>query len=236
MLFFYKGLIRHLIIWKTLHFKALTQLWLSTVKASALPKERWRKSFALLSLPKVGAHNRVPSKQLYYWVTEPLMRYPLEKLFGCCFFFNKGLVRHLIIWETLRFKALTQLWLSTVKASALPKERWRKSFALLSLPKVGAHNRVPSKQLYYWVTEPLMRYPLEKLSGCCFFFYKGLTRHLTIWKTLHFKTLTQLWLSTVKASNSRSFGVFSHSKGVGADWSSSKTDSPKVPKVPKVPK
>ena len=39
----------------------------------------------------------------------------------------------------------------------------------ISLPKVGARNRVPSRQLYYSVTEPLMRYPLEKLSGCCFF-------------------------------------------------------------------
>ena len=31
-----------------------------------LPKERWRKGFVFFSLPKVGAHNRVPSKQLYY--------------------------------------------------------------------------------------------------------------------------------------------------------------------------
>ena len=167
MLFFNKGLIRHLIIWETLHFKALTQIWLSKVKGPALPKERWRKGFVFFSIPKVGAHNRVPSKQLYYWVTEPLMRYPFEKLSGCCCL-NKGLIRHLIIWETLHFKALTQIWLSKVKGPALPKERWRKGFVFFSLPKVGAHNRVPSKQLYYWVTEPLMRYPFEKLSGCCF--------------------------------------------------------------------
>ena len=56
------------------------------------------------------------------------MRYPLEKLSGCCFF-NKGLIRHLIIWKTLHFKVLTQIWLSKVKAPALPKERWRKGFA-----------------------------------------------------------------------------------------------------------
>ena len=62
-------------------------------------------------------------------------------------FFNKGLIRHLIIWETLRFKVLTQILLSTVKGPALPKERWRKGFAFFSLPKVDAHNRVPSKQL-----------------------------------------------------------------------------------------
>ena len=74
------------------------------------------------------------------------MRYLLEKLSECCFF-DKGLIRHLIIWEALHFKLLTQLWLSTVKGPALPKERWRNVF--FSLPKVGAHNRVPSKQLYY---------------------------------------------------------------------------------------
>ena len=169
LFFFNKVLIRHLIVWKTLHFKALTQILLSKVKGPALPKERWRKGFVLFSTPKVGAHNRVPSKQIYYWVTEPLMRYPLEKLSGCCFFFfNKVLIRHLIVWKTLHFKALTQILLSKVKGPALPKERWRKGFVLFSTPKVGAHNRVPSKQIYYWVTEPLMRYPLEKLSGCCF--------------------------------------------------------------------
>jgi len=77
------------------------------------------------------------------------MRYPLEKIVWVLFF-NKGLIRHLIIWETLHFKVLTQIWLSTVKGPALPKERWRKGFVVfISLPKVGAHNRVPSKQLYY---------------------------------------------------------------------------------------
>ena len=125
MLFFNKGLIRHLIIWKTLHFKLLAHIWLSKVKASVLPKERWRKVF--FSLPKVGAHNRVPSKQLYYWVTEPLMRYPPWKIVWMLFF-NKGLIRHLIIWKTLHFKLLAQIWLSKVKASVLPKERWRKGF------------------------------------------------------------------------------------------------------------
>ena len=127
------------------------------------------------------------------------MRYPLEKLFGCCvlIIFNNGWIRHLIIWETLHFKALTQLWFSKVKGPALPKEMWRKVF-FFSLPKVGAHNRIPPRQLYYSVTGPLMRYPLEKLSGCVFFFYNGWVRHLIIWETLHFKALTQIWLSKVK--------------------------------------
>ena len=67
------------------------------------------------------------------------MRYTLEKLSGCCFF-NKGLIRHLIIWKTLHFKALTQTLLSKVKGPALAK-----GFCVFfSLPKVGAHNRVPS--------------------------------------------------------------------------------------------
>ena len=38
---------------------------------------------------------------------------------------------------------------------------------VFSFPTVGAHNRVPSRQLYYSVTEHLMRYTLEKLPGCC---------------------------------------------------------------------
>ena len=45
-------------------------------------------------------------------------------------FFNKGLIRHLIIWETLHFKALTQIWFSKVKGPALPKEMWRKGFVV----------------------------------------------------------------------------------------------------------
>ena len=79
----------------------------------------------------MGAHNRVPSKQLYIssnWA-------------------NHGFFRHLIIWKALHFQALTQILLSKVKGPTLPKERWRKGFVCFSLPKVGAHDRVPSKQL-----------------------------------------------------------------------------------------
>ena len=54
----------HLIIWKALHFKALTQLLLSKVKGLVLPKERWRKGFVFFHSQKLV--NRVPSKQLYY--------------------------------------------------------------------------------------------------------------------------------------------------------------------------
>ena len=167
MLFFKKGLIRHLIIWKTLHFKALSQIWFPKVNGQALLKERWRKGFCFFSTPKVVGHNRVPSKHSYYWVTQPLMGYHLEKLFGCCFL-NKGLIRHLIIWKALYFKALIQIWFPKVNGPALLKERWRKGFCFFPTPKVVGHNRVPSKHSYYWVTEPLMGYHLEKLFGCCF--------------------------------------------------------------------
>ena len=55
------------------------------------------------------------------------MRYPFEKLSGCCFLI-RGLIRHLIVCGTLHFKVLTQQWFSTVKGPTLPKERWRKGF------------------------------------------------------------------------------------------------------------
>ena len=143
--------------------------------------------FNLLSIffstPKVGVHNRVPSTQLYYWVSEPLMRYHLDKLFGCCFF-NKGSIRHLIIWKTLHFKALKWIWFSKAQRKV------ENAFCFFRV-----HNRVPSTQLYYWVSEPLMRYHLEKLFGCSFL-NKGLM-HLIIWKTLHFKALTWIWFSKV---------------------------------------
>ena len=63
------------------------------------------------------------------------MRYPLEKLSECCFLI-RVLIRHLIIWKTLRFKALSQIWLSKVKGPALPKERWRKVFVFFHSKKL----------------------------------------------------------------------------------------------------
>ena len=113
LFFFIKGLIRHLIIWKTLYFKALTHIWLSKVNGLALLKERWRKGFWFFSTPKVVGHNRVPSKHSYYWVSEPLM------------FFSDI---YIIIWKSLDFQALTQIWLSKVNGPALLRGRWRKGF------------------------------------------------------------------------------------------------------------
>ena len=136
---FNKGLIRHLIIWKTLHFKALTWLWLSKLKGPALPKESWRKGFCFFLIPKVVVHNRVPCKQLYIllsiWATH---RVPPWKIVWMLFFFNNGLIRHLIIWKTLRFKALTWIWFSKVnwiwKKKTSKKLKKRKKIWETNLP------------------------------------------------------------------------------------------------------
>ena len=50
-------------------------------------------------------------------------------------FFNKGLIRHLIIWKTLHFKALIQIWFPKVNGPALLKERWRKGFGFFFQPQ-----------------------------------------------------------------------------------------------------
>ena len=47
--------------------------WTSQTSWSLCPKKDGERVLFFFSLPKVGAHNRVPSKQLYYWVTEPIM-------------------------------------------------------------------------------------------------------------------------------------------------------------------
>ena len=73
------------------------------------------------------------------------MGYPLEKLFGRCFF-SKGSIRHLIVWKTLHFKALTHIWLSKVNGPALLKERWGKDFVFLQPQKllgtIGYHPNI----------------------------------------------------------------------------------------------
>ena len=123
--------------------------------------------FHVLSTPKVVWHNRELPKHSYYWVTEPLMGYHLEKLTGCCFFLIKVNQASNYL-ETLHFKALTQIWFSKVNGPALLTEMLRKVFCFFSTPKAVWHNRVQSKHSYYWVTGPLVGYHLEKLFGCCF--------------------------------------------------------------------
>ena len=51
---------------------------------------------------------------------------PLKNCLGAVF--NKDLIKHLIMWETLHFRALTWILLSRVNGPALPKERWIKGF------------------------------------------------------------------------------------------------------------
>ena len=166
MLFFNKGLIRHLIIWKTLHFKALSQIWFPKVNGPALLKERWRR-FLIFFNPKSCWAQKSTIQTfilLRNWATHEVHPWKIVWML----LFNKGLIRHLIIWKALHFKALSQIWFPKVNGPALLKERWGKCFCFFSTPKVVGHNRVPSKHSYYWVTRPLMGYHLEKLSGSCF--------------------------------------------------------------------
>ena len=46
---------------------------------------------------------------------------PLKNCLGAVC--NKGLIRHLIIWEPCMFKALPLIWLPKVNGPALPKKR-----------------------------------------------------------------------------------------------------------------
>jgi len=62
------------------------------------------------------------------------MGYHLEKIVWMLFF-NKGLIRHLIIWKTLHFKTLSQIWFPKVNGPALLKERWRKGFCFFFQPQ-----------------------------------------------------------------------------------------------------
>ena len=98
--FFNKGLIR-LFFGKPCIFKALTWIWLSKVNGPALPKERWIKVFCLFT-PNVFVHNRVPSKQLHDWNLGHSWGTPSNSCLGAVF--NKSLIRHLIIWQTLHFQ------------------------------------------------------------------------------------------------------------------------------------
>ena len=56
-------------IWKTLLFKALTQILLSKVNGQMdqlYSKKGGERVFDFFSTPKVVGHNRVPSKHSYY--------------------------------------------------------------------------------------------------------------------------------------------------------------------------
>ena len=88
---------------------------------------------------KVFVHNRVPSKQLY--LIEDLSNSWGTKLKNCRgVVFNKGLRRILIIWKTLHFRVLTEIWFSKVNGPALLKERLRKGFVFFRSQKVFVHN------------------------------------------------------------------------------------------------
>ena len=46
--------------------------------------------FEKKTLQEAAGHNSGPPKQTYYCGSGLLMDYPLEKLFGCCFFLKLG--------------------------------------------------------------------------------------------------------------------------------------------------
>ena len=104
------------------------------------------------------------------------MRYPLEKLSRCCVL-KKGLIRHLIIWETLHFNALTWIWLSKVKDQLYPKKGGEMVLLFFHSQKllctIGYHpnNYIIEYLSHSWGTT------LKNCLGA-----KGLVRHLIIWK------------------------------------------------------
>jgi len=61
-------------------------------------------------------------------------------------FFNKGFIRHQIVWTTLQFKALTQIWFPKVNGPALLKERWGQDFDFFQPQKllgtIGYHPNI----------------------------------------------------------------------------------------------
>ena len=105
MLFFKKELIRHLIIWKTLHFKALTWIWLSKVKGQLYPKKGVDIAFIFFQPQKLVCtieyhpHNYIVEDLGHSWGTL------LKNCLGAVF--SKGLTRHLTIWETLHFQGFS---------------------------------------------------------------------------------------------------------------------------------
>ena len=63
--------------------------------------------------------------------------------------FNKDLIMHLIIWETLHFQGFNMDMVFKSKWTSLTQRKVDKMFGVFFAPKVVVHNRVPSKQLHY---------------------------------------------------------------------------------------
>ena len=120
--------------------------------------------------PKQNVHNRVPSKQLHYWGSGSLMGYPLEFYFGCCFF-NKGLIRHLIIWETLHFQGFNMDMAFWSKWTSFTQRKVDTVRGLCFFTqKVFVNNRVPSKNYIIEDLGQLWGTPVKKCLGAVFFF------------------------------------------------------------------
>ena len=105
------------------------------------------KRFCVVFIPTAFVHNRVLSRQLHYWGSGSLMGYPLEKLFGRCFF-NNGLIRHLIIWEALRFQGFNMDMVFSSKWTSFTQRKVYKGGESSSWKKTWIwektfHNRAP---------------------------------------------------------------------------------------------
>ena len=127
MLFFNKGLIRHLTVWKTLHFKALTQIWLSKVNGPALLKERWRRFFPTCQVRVVRFYHSCsspppPRLAILLLLFLLVLLLLLLRLF---------LLDHVCINFHLNFR-LANSWPSSLPTSQLSVHRWTSTWDLPS--------------------------------------------------------------------------------------------------------
>ena len=110
----WKLLIKHDFNWNQFTFNSFE----STFNWFSLKKQSPQKF-----LCTTGYH---PNKYIHYWgwVTHGV---PLKQLCGCCCL-NKGLIRHLIIWETLHFQGFNMDMAFQSKWTSFTQRKVDKSF------------------------------------------------------------------------------------------------------------
>ena len=86
-------------------------------------------------------------------------------------FFNKGLIRHLIIWETLHFQGFNMDMAFWSKWTSFTQRKVDTVRGLCFFTqKVFVHNRVPSKNYIIEDLGQLWGTPVKKCLGAVFFF------------------------------------------------------------------